>query len=435
MKIGLVNHGCAKNLVDSELMLGLLLDAGYEITLDDSEADIVIVNTCSFIHDAEKESVDSILEIAQSGKKVIITGCLPQKHKHELVDAIPEAVAFVGISDFPNIVDIIKKIKTGNENIYSVTDIPSYKYPENINRAQITAGSSSYLKIAEGCNFKCGYCIIPKLRGEFVSRSLENIVSEARKMADKGVSEIILIAQDTTSWGKDIYGKPSLPILLRELDKIENLDWIRIMYTYPSLVDDELLETIAKSKKIAHYIDIPLQHSHPDVLKRMHRPVMDYRKLIEKIRSYLPDCAIRTTFITGYPQETDEEFDHLYNFVKDIRFDKMGAFEFCSEKGTYASSLKGKIKASVKRERRTKLMTLQQQISLEINQSYIGKALPVLVEAVALDNNLVVGRTFRDAPEVDGLVYVETDKDINPTDIINVRIVGANEYDLFGEVI
>ena len=434
MKIGLLNHGCAKNLVDSELMLGSLADAGYEITLDDTQADVVIVNTCSFIHDAEKESVESILEVANSGKKVVITGCLPQKHKQELAEAIPEAVAFVGIGDFPKIVDVIKRIEKNEKNIYEVSETPVYHYPENTKRQQITAGSSSYLKIAEGCNFKCGYCIIPKLRGDYVSRPLNTIVEEAKEMAKKGVSEIILIAQDTTSWGKDIFGKPSLPILLKELDKIDEIDWIRIMYTYPSLVDDELLEVMANSKKIVNYIDIPLQHSHPDVLKRMNRPSFDYRALIEKIRSYMPECAIRTTFITGYPQETDEEFEHLYNFVKDMRFDKMGAFEFCSEKGTYAHTLKGKIKSSIKKQRRKKLMELQQKISYEINQSYIGKTIPVIVEAVVVETNQVIGRSFRDAPEVDGMVYIETEQDLNPTDIVDVLITDADEYDLFGKV-
>lgn len=434
MKIALVNHGCAKNLVDSELMLGLLVDAGHQVSLDETDAEFVIVNTCAFIHDAEKESVDSILEMAQKGKKVIITGCLPQKYKLELAAAIPEAVAYVGIGDFPKIAEIIAKIANGEKQIYSVCETPCYNYPENIKRAQITTGSSSYIKIAEGCNFKCGYCIIPKLRGEFVSRPMERILEEAKEMAKKGVSEIILIAQDTTSWGKDIYGKPSLPKLLVELDKIEDLDWIRIMYTYPSLVDDELLETIANSCKIVHYIDIPLQHSHPEVLKRMHRPAFDYKELIKKIRAYMPDCAIRTTFITGYPQETDEEFEHLCNFVKEARFDKMGAFEFCSEKGTYAHTLKGKVPATIKRQRRKRLMELQQKISLDVNQSYIGKTLSVLVEAVVPDTNQVIGRTFRDAPDVDGLVYVETKQDVNPTDIIDVEITDANEYDLFGVI-
>ena len=433
MKVALINHGCAKNLIDSELLLGMLTDKGHSITLDENEAQIVIVNTCAFIHDAEEESVQSILRCCAEGKKVIVAGCLPQKHKKDLQKAIPEVSAFLGISDLEKIVSVVDKLSKSDETIYEISDKPFYKYPETTHRAQITVGASSYLKIAEGCHFKCGYCIIPKLRGDYVSRELKNIIAEANELVAKGVNEIVLIAQDTTSWGIDIYGKPSLPMLLKELDKIENLEWIRLMYTYPSLVDDELLEVIANSKKIVHYIDMPLQHSHPEVLKRMKRPVMDYEKLVNNIRKHIPDVVLRTTFITGYPAETEEEFEHLLNFVKKMKFDKLGVFEFCSEKGTYAYTLKNKIKASVKKQRRNKILEAQQKISLEINRSLIGKEIPVIIEGVVESENKAIARSFRDAPEVDGLVYINTDKELIPSDIVNVRITNANEYDLFAE--
>ncbi len=434
MKIALLNHGCAKNLVDSELMLGMLVDAGYEITLNDDEAEIVIVNTCSFIHDAEKESVQSILSVVAKGKKAIITGCLPQKHKKELYKAIPESAAFVGTGDLDKLIETVKKIEKEDEFIYEISDNPVYKYPETTNRQQITVGASSYLKIADGCNFKCGYCIIPKLRGDYSSRPIENIVAEAQAMAKKGVSEIVLIAQDTTSYGVDLYKKPSLSRLLKELDKIEELDWLRIMYTYPSLIDDELIEVITQSKKIVKYLDMPLQHSHPNVLKRMLRPAFDYRKLIEKIRAKIPEVALRTTFIVGYPGETEEEFEHLYNFIKDMRFDKLGVFEFCREKGTHAYKLENQIPAKIKAKRKKALMQLQQGISLDINKSLIGKTLPAIVEAIDEKNGQVIARTYRDAPEVDGLLYIDTKKDLMPTDIVQVKITDTDEYDLYGTI-
>ena len=324
-KIALISHGCAKNLVDSELMLGLLAQNGYEITLDENESDIVIVNTCSFINDAERESIHSILEMAESGKKVIVTGCLPQKHKEELKEAIPEIAGMIGPTDIEKLIDVIKGIDKGFVN--DVSDKPDYIYPENIERQQITVGASSYLKIADGCNYRCGYCVIPYLRGDYHSRTIENIVDEAKSLVKKGVTEIILIAQDTTYYGIDLYGKPMLKDLLEELNKIENLSWIRIMYAYPTNMSDELLDTIARLDKVVKYVDIPLQHSHPDVLKSMNRPAFDYRELIQNIRNRIPNVAIRTAFIVGYPGETEEQFEHLYNFVKDMKFNKMGVFK------------------------------------------------------------------------------------------------------------
>lgn len=431
-KVALINHGCAKNLVDSELMLGLLSQNNIDITLDDSKADVIIINTCSFIHDAERESVQSILEMVEKGKKVIITGCLPQKHNKELKKAIPEAVAMLGTSDIEKIVDVVKRVFENEEKyICEVSQNPVYKYPENTDRQQITVGSSSYVKIADGCNYKCGYCVIPQLRGPVRSRPIEKIVEEVKKLGQKGVSEIVLIAQDTTGYGVDLYGKPSLARLLKELNKVEEINWIRVMYTYPSMFDDELIDAFAKCDKVVKYVDIPLQHSHPDMLKAMRRPVSDYRAFLKKLRDSIPNIAIRTTFIVGYPGETREMFDDLYEFVKEARFNKMGAFEFSKEKNTYAYSLPDQVPARVKKQRKNKIMKLQQKISLEVNKEFVGKTLPCIIEAVSEDS-MVVARSYADAPEVDGLVYIETDKNPVPGDIEQVKIVDCDEYDLYG---
>ena len=431
-KIALISHGCAKNLVDSELMLGTLTSNGYEITLNENESDIVIVNTCSFIHDAEKESVASILEMVNSGKKVIIAGCLAQKHGDELKKAIPEISAMVGATDFSKIVDVIKSIENG-EYTQEVSSTPEYIYPENIERQQITVGSSSYIKIADGCNYRCGYCIIPYLRGDYRSRTMENIVAEAKSLVKKGVTEIILIAQDTTGYGVDLYKKPMLPELLRELNKIEGLGWIRIMYAYPTQMKDDLLDAIAECDKVVKYIDIPLQHSHPDMLKRMNRPAFDYREMIANIRKRIPNVAIRTAFIVGYPGETEEEFEHLYEFVKDMKFNKMGVFEYSREKGTPSYDMKPRITKKVMKERGKKLMELQQGISKSVNESFVGQTLPCIIESYT-DEGYVVARTQNDAPEVDGVVYIKTDGPLIPGDIENIKIVDCDEYDLIGEI-
>lgn len=446
MKIALINHGCAKNLIDSELMLGLLAKRGYEITLDETQAPIVIVNTCSFIHDAEEESVRSILSMVEAGKKVIVTGCLPQKHKEELKKAIPEVVAMLGTTDFHKIVDIVEKInKCINENpeegtdscilnseyISSIAQKPEYVYPENIERQQITVGASSYIKIADGCNYHCGYCIIPHLRGVYKSREIDNIVKEAKSLADKGVTEIVLVAQDTTSYGIDIYGKPMLAKLLEKLNEIKNVSWIRIMYAYPSMLEDNLIDKIAKLNKVVKYIDIPLQHSHEEILSAMRRPVFDYEILINKLREKIPDVAIRTAFIVGYPGEEEKHFEHLYKFVEKMRFDKMGVFQYSRERNTIAYDMQKQVSQNIKQERFETLMKLQQSISKEINATFIGKTLPCIIESVDNDG-LIIARSSRDAVEIDGLVYINTEKPVVPGDIENVLIKSSDEYDLYG---
>ena len=430
-KIALVSHGCAKNLVDSELILGLLAQNGYEITLNEDETDTVIVNTCSFICDAERESIRSILELVDKGKNVIVTGCLSQKHPQDLKKEIPEIKAVIGTTDFTKIVDVLKKID--NEYVSEVSEKPEYIYPENIERQQITMGASSYIKIADGCNYRCGYCIIPYLRGNYHSRRIENIVEEAKKLVKKGVTEIILVAQDTTGYGIDIYKKPMLPELLNELNKIEGLGWIRVMYAYPTQMTDVLLDTIARLDKVVKYVDIPLQHSHPEMLKMMNRPSFDYRPMIENIRKRIPDVSIRTAFIVGYPGETEEHFEHLCNFVRDMKFDRMGVFTYSREKGTPSYKMPNRVPAKIAKQRYKKLMEIQQEISIARNKKFVGKTIPCIIECSS-DEGEVIARTQYDAPEIDGVVNIRTDKMLIPGDIEMVKITGSTEYDLIGEI-
>lgn len=431
-KIALISHGCAKNLVDSELILGFLKQAGYGITLNEDETDLVIVNTCSFICDAEKESVHSILEMVEAGKKVIVTGCLSQKHASELKDAIPEICAVVGTTDFSKIAEIVEKVENG-EYVNEVNKEPNFIYPENVERQQITMGASSYLKIADGCNYRCGYCVIPYLRGNYNSRKMENIISEAKALVKRGVTEIILVAQDTTGYGIDLYKKPMLAQLLKELNKIEGLGWIRVMYAYPTQMSDELLKTINECEKVVKYVDIPLQHSHPEMLKLMSRPSFDYRPMIENIKKLVPDVSIRTAFVVGYPGETDEHFEHLCEFVRDMKFDRMGVFTYSREKGTPSYSMKPQVPKRIAKARLRKLMEIQQKISRERNQKFVGKLIPCIIECYS-DEGEVIARTQFDAPEIDGIVNIKTDKHVVPGDIELVRITGATEYDLVGEI-
>ena len=430
-KIALVSHGCAKNLVDSELILGLLAQNGYEITLNEDETDTVIVNTCSFICDAERESIRSILELIDKGKKVIVTGCLSQKHPEELKEEIPEIKAVVGTTDFTKIIEVLKKID--KEYVCEVSEKPEYIYPENIERQQITMGASSYIKIADGCNYRCGYCVIPYLRGNYHSRKIEDIVEEAKKLVKKGVTEIILVAQDTTGYGIDIYKKPMLSKLLEELNTIEGLGWIRVMYAYPTQMSDELLNTIARLDKVVKYVDIPLQHSHPEMLKMMNRPSFDYRPMIENIRKRIPNVSIRTAFIVGYPGETEEHFEHLCNFVRDMKFDRMGVFTYSREKGTPSYKMPNRVPAKIAKQRYKKLMEIQQEISIERNKKFIGRTIPCIIECSS-DEGEVIARTQYDAPEIDGVVNIQTDKMVVPGDIEMVKITGSSEYDLTGEI-
>lgn len=430
--IGLVNLGCAKNLVDAEVMLGILSKNGYKINLDEKNSDIVLVNTCSFVNDAEKESVKAVIALAEAGKKLIITGCLAQKYKKELMEAVPEALAIVGTGDIDKIAQIVDKLTGKNiQPIYQVTENPAYIQTDDIDRFQITVGPGSYIKIAEGCDYSCSYCVIPALRGKYRSRTVESIINEAKKLGKNGVSEIILVAQDTTSYGKDLYGKPSLASLIKKLNDIDEISWIRIMYTFPSLFDDNLIKTIARLDKVVKYIDIPLQHSHPEILKLMNRPAMDNSALINKLRDNIPDVAIRTAFITGFPDENESHYQHLYEFIEKHKFDKLGIFEYSKEKDTESYKLKNHVSAKVKKVRRKQLMKLQQSISKEINESFIGKTIPVIIEALT-SSGKITGRSYRDAPEIDGMVYINSSQTLIPGEIVPVKITDADIYDLYG---
>lgn len=431
MKIAIIHHGCAKNLIDTELMAGKLIERGHEVTLDAyaTDADYIIINTCSFIFDAEEESISSIFDMIDTGKRVIITGCLPQKHQKHLKKLISEAYGFIGTADIDKIADLIE----ADKEFYYVSEKPLCKYPENIKRAQITVGSSSYIKIAEGCNYSCGYCVIPKLRGKYISRPIENIVSEAKELANKGVNEIILIAQDTSCYGMDLYKKPSLDKLLYELDKIKNIGWIRVLYTYPTNFTNGLIKAYKEIDRVVKYIDIPLQHSHPDILKAMRRPVVNGLEFINKLRDEINNLAIRTTLITGYPTEEEKHFEHLYNFVKEAEFDRLGVFEFSKEKGTYAYNLKPQVPKKIKAKRKDLILKLQKEISNKLNEKMIGKKIPSIIETIQSDG-LAIARTYKDAPDVDGLIFINTDKVLIPGDIYDVEVTSYSDYDLYGKI-
>lgn len=431
MKIAIIHHGCAKNLIDTELMAGKLIERGHEVTLDAyaTDADYIIVNTCSFIFDAEEESISSIFDMIDTGKRVIITGCLPQKHQKHLKKLISEAWGFIGTADIDKIADLIE----ADKEFYYVSEKPLCKYPENIKRAQITVGSSSYIKIAEGCNYSCGYCVIPKLRGKYISRPIENIVYEAKELANKGVNEIILIAQDTSCYGMDLYKKPSLDKLLYELDKIKNIGWIRVLYTYPTNFTNGLIKAYKEIDRVVKYIDIPLQHSHPDILKAMRRPVVNGLEFINKLRDEINNLAIRTTLITGYPTEEEKHFEHLYNFVKEAEFDRLGVFEFSKEKGTYAYNLKPQVPKKIKAKRKDLILKLQKEISNKLNEKMIGEKIPSIIETIQSDG-LAIARTYKDAPDVDGLIFINTDKVLIPGDIYDVEVTSYSDYDLYGKI-
>ncbi|MEW5820136.1 MAG: 30S ribosomal protein S12 methylthiotransferase RimO [Cyanobacteriota bacterium] len=435
-KVSLINLGCSKNIVDSEIMLGMLDNAGYEIVLDEKAADIILINTCSFIQNAEKESVKVVMEqvIDNPDKNIIIIGCLVQKHGQELLEAIPEVKAIVGTSDIGNIVDIVDEVCSNHNKRYcKISSNPAFLQSDQVKRYHITMGPSSYIKISEGCDWRCTYCLIPDLKGKYRSRRIESIVDEAKMLARNGSSEIVLIAQDTTNYGYDIYNKLALVELLSELEQIQALQWIRLMYTYPKNITDELIDYISYSKKVVKYLDIPLQHVHPDVLKAMGRPGINIENLLNNLRSKISNLAIRTCFIVGFPGETEEHFDYLYNFVKDNKFERLGVFEYSKEKNTSAARLKNQLTAKVKKHRRKLLMELQHNISFEKHRDMIGKTIDVLLETIS-GSGSGTGRSYLDAPEIDGLVYIDSvaKSEYLPGDIIPVKITKVTAYDLYG---
>lgn len=425
-KVGFVHLGCPKNLVDTETMLGILDKDQHQIVASEEEADIVLVNTCAFIDSAQKESVSVLANLAEQGKELLITGCLAQKFQGELLDLFPEAKAVVGINNVAEIGDVMKRVESG-ERVLAMQQDPTYILEEDTVRRHITVGSYTYLKIAEGCDYKCSFCIIPSMRGAFRSRSVENIVENAREMAQRGVTEIILVGQDTTSYGKDIGS--SLPALLRALNEVEEIEWIRFMYAYPNLVSDELLETINDCDKVVKYLDCPLQHSHPDVLKRMRRPVTDLVEFAARARAKIKNVKLRTSFIVGFPGETEEHYQHLKEIIEQVQWDRLGVFEYSDVDTAHSKTLDGKVKKSVIKQRRNELMALQQQIAFAKNQEMIGQTVEVLIDMVNQYGTLI-GRTQWDAPEVDNTVQVKGQA--VPGEIVKVKITHVTPYDLKG---
>jgi len=427
------NHlGCEKNRVDTEHMLGLLAKAGYQVSGHEELADYVVVNTCSFIEAAREESVRTLVELAAANKKVVITGCLAQHFQDELLEEIPEAVALVGTGDYQHIVSVIERAEAG-ERVKLVSPEPTYIADETVPRYRTTTAGVAYMRIAEGCDYRCAFCIIPHLRGNQRSRSIESIVAEAKQLAAEGVQELVLISQITTNYGVDLYGKPKLAELLRALGEVE-VPWIRMHYAYPTGLTAEVIQAIRETPNVLPYLDLPLQHSHPEILRAMNRPwqgrVND--DVIYRIKEALPEAVMRTTFIVGFPGETEAHFEHLLNFTERHQFDHVGVFSFSPEEGTPAYSLDAQVPLEIREQRREQLMLAQQPLSWRLNQAEIGKVVDVLVEQEHPGGNRCIGRSARFAPEVDGLVYIEGHAPLNQ--IVSVAITAADTYDLFGQV-
>lgn len=440
MKLFILSYGCDKNLSDTEHMLGTLSKHGFTFTQEESEAEVILINTCCFINDAKEESVNAILEMAEYKKNgqckvLVVTGCLAERYRSEIVEEIPEVDVILGTASYDVIFESIESALQGKKTEeYKSLDI----LPEDNNGRLITTGGHyAYLKIAEGCDKHCTYCIIPKIRGNYRSIPMERIIEEAKDMVEKGVSEIILVAQETTVYGKDLYGKKSLPKLLHELNKIEDLKWIRLLYCYPEEIDDELIDAMVSEEKVCHYIDIPIQHANDEILKRMGRRT-DKKRLVEvinKLRERIPDICIRTTLITGFPGETEEQHEDLMQFVNDMEFDRLGVFKYSQEEDTPASTFPNQIPEEVKEERFNALMELQQEVVFDNQETLIGKEVDCIIEGKVADDDVYVGRTYMDAPNIDGLIFINSDYDLMSGTIVRARITASAEYDLIGEIV
>ena len=440
MNILFVSLGCDKNLVDTEVMLGLLASRGHQMVDSEEIADVIVINTCCFIHDAKEESIQTILEMAEykkagSCKALIVTGCLAQRYKQEIIDEIEEVDAVLGTTSYDKIVEAIDEALAGHTSV-EMTDIDALPLVES-KRLVTTGGHFAYLKIAEGCDKHCTYCIIPKIRGNFRSVPIERLLKEAEDLVAQGVKEIILVAQETTLYGKDLYGEKSLHKLLRELCKISGLRWIRILYCYPEEITDELIQVIKEEDKICNYLDLPIQHASDGILKRMGRRTSKEQlvEIIGKLRKEIPDIAIRTTLITGFPGETQEQHEELMEFVDEMEFDRLGVFTYSPEEDTPAAVMPDQIPEDVKEDRQAELMELQQEIAFDLAEEIIGREVLVMIEGKVADENAYVGRTYKDAPNVDGLIFVESEEELMSGDFARVRITGALEYDLMGEII
>lgn len=441
MKILFVSLGCDKNLVDSEVMLGLLQENKFEITDDEQAADVIVVNTCCFIDDAKEESINTILEMAELKKtanlKVLIaTGCMAQRYKEEIRNEIPEVDAIIGTTGYEEIVTAVES-SLGGEHKQFFKDLSYLPQSKKRRRINTTGGYYSYLKIAEGCNKHCTYCIIPKVRGDYRSVPMEDLIEEAKQLVDDGVVELMLVAQETTLYGVDIYGEKRLPMLLRELCKIQGLQWIRILYCYPEEITDELIEVMKSEEKICNYLDIPIQHGTDKILKRMGRRTnkQELIDIVEKLRSNIPDITLRTTLITGFPGETEEDHKELLEFVEDMRFDRLGVFTYSKEEDTPAAKLPDQIDEEVKNARRDEIMEVQQEIAFENAQEAIATKLKVLIEGKLPEEGVFIGRTYKDAPNVDGYIFVNSSQELISGQFVDVLVTDAQGYDLIGDVI
>ena len=436
MKVLLISLGCDKNLVDSEVMLGLLNKAGHQLTNDETEADVVVVNTCAFISDAKEESINTIIEMGElkkTGKlkKLIVAGCLSQRYKDEIMKELPEIDVIIGATNYDKIVEAIG---TDEESIIDDINYPPRPIAERI---VTTNASMAYFKIAEGCNKLCTYCIIPHIRGRYRSMPMDSLIASAEKLASDGIKELVLVAQETTLYGVDLYGEKKLPELLTKLSEIEGIEWIRLLYCYPEEITDELIEVMATNPKICHYVDIPIQHSENAILKRMGRRTSreDIVELVGRLRTAMPDIAIRTTLISGFPGETQELHDGLVDFVDECEFDRLGVFTYSPEEGTPAAEYEDQVDGELAVKWRDEIMELQQEISYEKNQQMIGSTQKVLIEGYLVDDDVYVGRTYRDAPGVDGIVFVSAPYELISGSFVDVKITEANEYDLTGVIV
>ncbi len=439
MKLLFISLGCDKNLVDSEMMVGLLHDRGYEFTDNEEEADIIVINTCGFINDAKEESINTILEMAKykenNLKALIVAGCLVERYKNEILQELPEIDAIVGTTAFDKICDVVDDVLADKKH-NELESINKMCRPD-VKRIITTGGYYSYLKIAEGCDKHCTYCSIPMIRGAYRSVPMDELVKEAEYLADNGVKELIIVAQEITVYGKDLYGEKKLPELLHRLCKIPGIQWIRLLYCYPEEITDELIETIRTEKKICHYIDMPIQHASDKILKAMGRRTnnAELRNIISKLRKEIPDICLRTTLITGFPGETEEDHQILLDFIDEMEFDRLGVFTYSPEEDTKAASLDNQVDEEVKLCRKDEIMELQQEISMDKSERLVGKEIEVIIEGKASDEDVYVGRSYMDAPSVDGYVFINSEEELMSGDFAKVRIVKAMEYDLIGDLI
>lgn len=438
-KVLFVSLGCDKNLVDSEMMLGMLAESGYEFTDDESAADIVVINTCCFINDAKEESIQTILEMAELRKEgaieaLIVAGCLAQRYKEEIQTEIPEVDAILGTMAIDEVVRTLNEVLEGkSENHYKSLDEQPLT---GVHRVVTTGGHYAYLKIAEGCSKHCTYCVIPKVRGEYRSVPLEELCREAQELAEKGVRELILVAQETTLYGKDLYGSKMLPELLKRLCRIDGIKWIRLLYCYPEEIDEELICVMEQEPKICHYLDLPIQHASDRILQKMGRKTRreELTAIIKKLRARIPDICLRTTLITGFPGETQEDHEELLTFINEMEFDRLGVFTYSQEEDTPAAVMPGQIPEETKKERQSQLMELQQEIAFELAEKMTGRTVTAMIEGRMTEEEVYVSRTYKDAPNVDGFLFINTGRELMTGDFVKVRITGSNEYDLIGEL-